>query len=125
MQGPADEETLEAELLRAVQAAGGVLPTNAGSTHRLQLSRSSRTDKGVHSLSTVRFALTLSCSFWAHKQPYSPAECLSEKLLLGVQVIGLKLEVSRDCFETDPEGVELAQSINEHLPSQVSDQYLG
>ena len=58
--GVSDVHTLEAELLKAVQAAGGILPSNAGHIHRLSLSRSSRTDKGVHSLSTVSF-FTTSC----------------------------------------------------------------
>ena len=55
-QGVEDVDTLEAELLKAVHSAGGILPSNLGSTQRLALSRSSRTDKGVHSLSTVSSA---------------------------------------------------------------------
>ncbi|KAK9808215.1 hypothetical protein WJX73_009839 [Symbiochloris irregularis] len=52
--------TVEAELIRAIHRAGGVLTTNMGNAQRLGLSRSSRTDKGVHSLSTV-VALKLEC----------------------------------------------------------------
>lgn len=43
------EDVLEA----AVAACGGILPSNVGQTHRTKWTRSSRTDKGVHSLSTV------------------------------------------------------------------------
>ena len=41
-------------------ACGGILPSNVGHNDRMKWSRSSRTDKGVHSLSTVS-------SLW-HKQ---------------------------------------------------------
>lgn len=51
--GVENVHTLEDELLKAVHAAGGVLSSNLDKPHRLDMSRSSRTDKGVHSLSTV------------------------------------------------------------------------
>lgn len=36
-----------------------------------------------------------------------------------MQVISLKLECPSDDFHTDPEGISLARSINEHLPAEV------
>lgn len=47
-------ETIEDALETAIHAAGGILDTNLGNLTRLQWTRSSRTDKGVHSLSLVR-----------------------------------------------------------------------
>lgn len=48
------EEGVEDVLEEAIAAAGGILPSNVGQAHRTKWTRSSRTDKGVHSLSTVR-----------------------------------------------------------------------
>lgn len=49
-------------------------------------SRSSRTDKGVHSLSTV---------------------------------VSLKLLVKPEWFESDPQGLSVAEEINRHLPGSI------
>ena len=46
--------TIEGELGRALVRAGRVLESNVGAHHKMGWSRSSRTDKGVHSLATVR-----------------------------------------------------------------------
>ena len=46
--------TIEAELGRALVRAGRVLESNVGAHHKMAWTRSSRTDKGVHSLATVR-----------------------------------------------------------------------
>ena len=46
--------TIEAELGTALVRAGRVLDSNVGAHHKMGWSRSSRTDKGVHSLATVR-----------------------------------------------------------------------
>lgn len=64
--------TIEAALERALAQAGRVLESNVGAQHKMGWSRSSRTDKGVHSLATVCFAawpLLLSLPSW-------PGACL-------------------------------------------------
>ncbi|CAM6104848.1 unnamed protein product [Calypogeia fissa] len=53
MRGPEAANTIEYQLERAIYKAGGILETNYGHLDKLSWSRSSRTDKGVHSLSTV------------------------------------------------------------------------
>ncbi|KAH9314485.1 hypothetical protein KI387_023112, partial [Taxus chinensis] len=45
--------TIEGELERAMLKAGGILESNYGNLHKIGWRRSSRTDKGVHSLATV------------------------------------------------------------------------
>ncbi|GLJ16514.1 hypothetical protein SUGI_0282100 [Cryptomeria japonica] len=45
--------TIEGELERAILKAGGMLESNYGNLHKIGWRRSSRTDKGVHSLATV------------------------------------------------------------------------
>lgn len=49
-------ETVEGTLESALHAAGFIADTNMGDFDRIRWSRSSRTDKGVHSLSLVRWA---------------------------------------------------------------------
>ncbi len=51
--------TIEGELGRALVRAGRVLESNVGAHHKMGWSRSSRTDKGVHSLATVRLCSLL------------------------------------------------------------------
>ncbi|XP_015573835.1 putative tRNA pseudouridine synthase isoform X2 [Ricinus communis] len=45
--------TIEAELECAIFKAGGILDSNYGNLHKIAWARSSRTDKGVHSLATM------------------------------------------------------------------------
>uniref|UniRef100_A0A7N0UN13 Pseudouridine synthase I TruA alpha/beta domain-containing protein n=1 Tax=Kalanchoe fedtschenkoi TaxID=63787 RepID=A0A7N0UN13_KALFE len=45
--------TIEEELENAIYKAGGILDSNFGSLHKIGWTRSSRTDKGVHSLATT------------------------------------------------------------------------
>jgi tRNA pseudouridine38-40 synthase len=45
--------TIEEELERAIYKAGGIAESNFGELNKVKWSRSSRTDKGVHSLATV------------------------------------------------------------------------
>ena len=45
--------TIEAALEGALAKAGRVLESNVGAHHKMAWTRSSRTDKGVHSLATV------------------------------------------------------------------------
>jgi len=81
-----DASTLETALEGAIYNIGGILDSNRGNLGRLRWSRSSRTDKQVHSLATV---------------------------------IGMKLECDPASFESDPEGIDLANQINSHLPRQL------
>lgn len=52
--------TIEDSLEAAIFAAGGILPSNMGSLNKLRWTRSSRTDKSVHSLATV-VAMKMEC----------------------------------------------------------------
>jgi tRNA pseudouridine38-40 synthase len=56
----APQQTIEDALEAAIFAAGGILPSNMGSLKKLGWSRSSRTDKSVHSLATV-VAMKMEC----------------------------------------------------------------
>ena len=51
--GESEMATIEAVLGQALAKAGRVLESNVGAQHKMGWSRSSRTDKGVHSLATV------------------------------------------------------------------------
>ncbi|KAL3682284.1 hypothetical protein R1sor_000306 [Riccia sorocarpa] len=53
VRGPDAVKTIEGELEKAIFKAGGILDTNYGHLEKVSWSRSSRTDKGVHSLATV------------------------------------------------------------------------
>ena len=48
-----DFPTIEKEMLQALNSAGYIADSNALSPHKVSLSRSSRTDKGVHAARTV------------------------------------------------------------------------
>lgn len=56
----APQQTIEDALEAAIFASGGILPSNMGSLKKLGWSRSSRTDKSVHSLATV-VAMKMEC----------------------------------------------------------------
>ncbi|EIE24783.1 pseudouridine synthase [Coccomyxa subellipsoidea C-169] len=58
--GVEDITTVEAALEEAIFKAGGILESNRGALHKIDWSRSSRTDKGVHSCSTV-IGLKMEC----------------------------------------------------------------
>lgn len=45
--------TIEGELEKAIFKAGGIRDSNYGDLHKIGWARSSRTDKGVHSLATM------------------------------------------------------------------------
>lgn len=45
--------TIEGELERAIYEAGGIRESNYGNLNKISWARSSRTDKGVHSLATT------------------------------------------------------------------------
>ncbi|XP_077222581.1 pseudouridine synthase family protein [Tasmannia lanceolata] len=57
--------TIEAELETAIFKAGGIKESNYGNLHKLGWDRSSRTDKGVHSLSTmISFKMEIPKNAW-------------------------------------------------------------
>ncbi|KXZ51601.1 hypothetical protein GPECTOR_12g565 [Gonium pectorale] len=85
-----DNVTIEQVLEKALFAAGCITEANFGSFSKIRWTRASRTDKGVHSLGTV---------------------------------MGLRMHVDDARYVTgpggDPEGLAIADLINEHLPPQI------
>ena len=91
-QAPGDfpARTLEAELMRALYVAGGILPSNYLAEAKLGWRRMSRTDRGVSAMGNV----------------------VTVKLLLA--------DGAADAaWEQDPEGLALAAAVNSHLPPAV------
>jgi hypothetical protein len=110
-------------------------------------SRSSRTDKSVHSLATVVSApLQPNAAPSNIKAVPSPSVHTADNVAFGrkhpattlialphpkepacdaaappprLLQVGMKMEVAADAFEGDPEGQRLAAAINAHLPPQV------
>lgn len=107
---PGKQPAIENVIHDAIFEAGMMLPTNRFSAQRLKWSRSSRTDKGVHSMGTVRRPYTTKTS---------PGWSLGLNLRLCAQVITCMLEVEQNAFENDPRGQSLASAINAHLPEDV------
>lgn len=117
------------------------MESNRGALHKIYWSRSSRTDKGVHSCATV--SISNWSTFLVLLKPTcrcisSTSECGSCILTLytfwcmlsciqfdngnsifHLQVIGLKMECVVESFHSDPEGLHIAAEINKHLPGQV------
>lgn len=91
-QAPGDfpARTLEAELMRALYQAGGILPSNYLAEAKLGWRRMSRTDRGVSAMGNI----------------------ITAKLLLA--------DGAADAaWGQDPEGLTLAAAINRHLPPAV------
>ncbi|KAF5828336.1 hypothetical protein DUNSADRAFT_17770 [Dunaliella salina] len=84
----APESTVEGALEVALLRAGLIAPSNYGDLYRLKWTRSSRTDKGVHSLATV----------------------------IGLRIV---LQDVEGLYTADPEGLGIADRINQHLPPSV------
>lgn len=86
---------IEGRLEEALYAAEMILPTNYGHLDKIGWSRSSRTDKGVHSLATV----------------------------VAARLEGMWTRVSRGAghfeYEIDAECVSLPEKINKHLPPEI------
>lgn len=78
--------TIEEALENAIYKAGGIQDSNYGNLNKIAWARSSRTDKGVHSLATT---------------------------------ISLKLEIPKDAWMNDPNGLVLADHVNSHLPDDI------
>ncbi|KAL4189919.1 hypothetical protein AMTRI_Chr08g167840 [Amborella trichopoda] len=78
--------TVEGELETAIFKAGGIIDSNYGNIDKVGWARSSRTDKGVHSLATM---------------------------------ISLKMEIPENAWNRDPNGINMANTINAHLPNNM------
>ncbi|KAM0953767.1 putative tRNA pseudouridine(38-40) synthase [Dioscorea sansibarensis] len=65
--------TIEAELESAIYKSGGILDSNHGDLHKIGWARSSRTDKGVHSLATT---ISLKLEIPSHAWEDDPAGTL-------------------------------------------------
>ncbi|GIL74652.1 hypothetical protein Vretifemale_4577 [Volvox reticuliferus] len=85
----APDDTVEAVLERAVFGAGLIAESNFGDLKKIKWTRNSRTDKGVHSVATV----------------------------VGLRV--LLPPPGDERFDADPEGLEIASSLNARLPPEV------
>lgn len=106
-QAQTEHTAIENVLHNAIFEAGMMLSSNKDNPQRLKWSRSSRTDRGVHSLGTVRCASC--CAFVCMC-------CIHEH---HAQVITCMLEVDKHAFEFDPRGLCLAKAINDKLPDDV------
>lgn len=140
-----EASTVEGVLETALFRAGSILQSNLGALGKIGWTRSSRTDKGVHSLATVRTRWTLPkhlhhcvarrgcgspCIYSADTQLWlGVAELAAAPWRLQVvfpcqwacvQVVACKLEVDVGAFEGDSEGLQLADSINGHMPAEVT-----
>ena len=83
-----DGDTIEHALETAIHAAGGIADSNFGDLHKVGWSRSSRTDKGVHSLSTVSMA---------HQKQRSVLCCCRRSLLCQLSRPPYPLTMQRVC----------------------------
>lgn len=100
----APKETIEDELEAAIFAVGGILPSNMGDLTKLRWSRSSRTDKSVHSLSTV-VSLKLECDPNSFEQDPENMELVkginmhlpASIRVFSVQRVTKSFEARRDC----------------------------
>jgi tRNA pseudouridine38-40 synthase len=90
-----DPIAIEGDLEKALFEAGMILDTNYGHLEKIGWSRSSRTDKGVHSLSTV-FGVRL--------------EGMWTRMIKGLGEF--EYDIEEDCLP-------LADLINKHLPAEI------
>lgn len=103
-QQTAPNETIEDELESALFSAGGILPSNMGDLSKLKWSRSSRTDKSVHSLSTV-ISMKLECdpnSFVSDPENKALVSSINRHLsdsirVFSVQRVTKSFDARREC----------------------------
>ncbi|KAF9599479.1 hypothetical protein IFM89_038573 [Coptis chinensis] len=96
--------TVEAELEKAIFKAGGIRESNYGNLHKIGWARSSRTDKGVHSLSTT-IALKMEIPENAWKEDpcgIALARCINSNLPSDVKVFSVlpsqrSFDARREC----------------------------
>ena len=97
-------DTIEDVLESAIFDAGGILESNRGSLGKIGWSRSSRTDKRVHSLSTV-ISMKMECDaavFSSHPDGLPLVEAINEHLppeirVFGVQRVVKSFDARREC----------------------------
>ena len=99
-----------------------------GDVTKIGWSRASRTDKGVHSLASVRPISHRRCPEPRHlTMPAAHLQCSFASIdrvgnfVLLLQVVALKMQCPDDGapFLEDPEGLGLAADINKYLPETV------
>ncbi|XP_078160468.1 pseudouridine synthase family protein [Carex rostrata] len=96
--------TIEGVLETAIFKAGGILGTNFGDLHRVGWTRSSRTDKGVHSLATI-ISLKMEIPGDAWKQDIGGtalANCINSHLPKNIRVFSVlpsqkRFDARREC----------------------------
>ncbi|XP_068641185.1 putative tRNA pseudouridine synthase [Aristolochia californica] len=96
--------TIEAELETAIFKAGGIRDSNYGNLHKIGWARSSRTDKGVHSLATViSLKMEIPENAWeADPCGIALANCINSYLPKNVKVFSIlpsqrSFNVRREC----------------------------
>ncbi|WJX63726.1 tRNA pseudouridine(38-40) synthase [Trifolium repens] len=91
MQRDENLSTVEKELESAISKAGGILDSNLGDLEKIGWARSSRTDKGVHSLATmISFKMEIPENSW-NGDPYgfSLANYINSYLPCDIKVISI------------------------------------
>ncbi|CAH2060044.1 unnamed protein product [Thlaspi arvense] len=97
-------KTVEGELEVAIYKAGGILESNFGDLHKIGWARSSRTDKGVHSLATtISLKMEIPETAWKD-DPHGTllAKCISKHLPENIRVFSVlpsqrRFDPRREC----------------------------
>ncbi|KAL1329753.1 hypothetical protein HN51_046934 [Arachis hypogaea] len=99
-----DLSTIEKELETAIFKAGGIQDSNFGDLDKVKWSRSSRTDKGVHSLATmISFKMEIPDSAWKEDNDgISLANCINSYLPPTIRVFSIlpskkRFDPRREC----------------------------
>ncbi|ESQ51585.1 hypothetical protein EUTSA_v10016529mg [Eutrema salsugineum] len=97
-------KTIEGELEVAIYKAGGILDSNFGDLHKIGWARSSRTDKGVHSLATtISLKMEIPDTAWKDDpQGTVLAKCISKHLPENIRVFSVlpsqrRFDPRREC----------------------------
>lgn len=86
-----DVRTVERDLEQALYEAGCIAPSNHGNLSKVNWSRASRTDKGVHALCTV-FAMKM---LYDERPTERLLEDINSRLNSDIRLIGLRLVVDK------------------------------
>ncbi|KAL3517988.1 hypothetical protein ACH5RR_020577 [Cinchona calisaya] len=96
--------TVEGELEKALFKAGGIRDSNFGDLHKIAWARSSRTDKGVHSLATmIAFKMEIPENAWKHDpNGIALANCVNSFLPKNIRVFSIlpsqrSFDARREC----------------------------
>ncbi|CAA7037945.1 unnamed protein product [Microthlaspi erraticum] len=97
-------KTIEGELEVAIHKSGGILDSNFGDLHKIGWARSSRTDKGVHSLATtISLKMEIPETAWKD-DPHGTllAKCISKHLPQNIRVFSVlpsqrRFDPRREC----------------------------